>query len=177
MSSINPIRELIKALIVTGNEFECDCHLAWMHRLRHEAKSVKVRTSLENFVCKFNNPALNSHFAYFERSVISSNNLLEADDKSDIKDYPENNDDFFHEDDGYVEESKLARKENERTLLQIPVELLPCPQDVKTVTDRTYTYPSQNEAKDYRNLILASTATIIGVNLYVFLFPLLILIG
>lgn len=150
-----------------------------MHRLRHEAKSVKVRTSLENFICKFNNPALNSHFAYFERSVISSNNLFEADDKSDIKDYPESNDELFHEeiDDSYVEEPKMAKKENERTLLQIPVELLPCPQDVKTVTDRTYTYPSQNEAKDYRNLILSSVSMTIGVNLYVFLFPLIILLG
>lgn len=150
-----------------------------MHRLRHEAKSVKVRTSLENFICKFNNPALNSHFAYFERSVISSNNLFEADEKSDIKDYPESNDDFLHDeiDDSYVEEPKLVKKENERTLLQIPVELLPCPQDVKTVTDRTYTYPSQNEAKDYRNLILSSTSMTIGANVYVFLFPLIILLG
>lgn len=149
-----------------------------MHRLRHEAKSVKVRTSLENFICKFNiDPTLNSHFAYFERSVINTNNLFEVEDKSDIKDYSEGNDELIHEeiDDTYVEEPKLAKKENERTLLQIPVELLPCPQESKTVTDRTYTYPSQNEAKDYRNLIQSSIAKTVEVNFSVVFLALLIL--
>lgn len=153
---ISSIRELIKDSFVTANEFPCDCHLAWMHKLRHEASSVKVRTSLENFICKFDaEPPLNSHFAYFERNVIGSNNLNEADDKSQIKDYLDNPDDFIPDesDDTYIDEPRASKAENERTLLQIPVETLPCPQDAKSVTDRTYTYPSQNEAKDYRNLI------------------------
>lgn len=59
-------------------------------------------------------------------------------------------------DDVYLDEPKKVKADNERTLLQIPVELLPCPAEVKSVTDRTYTYPSQNEAKDYRNLIHSS---------------------
>ncbi|XP_049875595.1 connectin-like [Pectinophora gossypiella] len=159
--NLRPIYDNLKNknsyIYLEGNDFDCNCHLAWMHRLRHEAKSVKVRTSLENFICKFNvDPSMNSHLAYFERSVISSNNLYEIDDKSDIKDYSDT-DDFFHEEaDEIYDEPKLAKKANDKTLLQIPVELLPCPQEIKTVTDRTYTYPSQNEAKDYRNLILNS---------------------
>lgn len=162
-------------MIVAGNEFECDCHLAWMHRLRHEAKSVRVRTSLENFICRFNiDPSL-SHFTYFEKSLINTNNL-EVDEKSEIKDYTDNSDDVFHEeiDDTYVDEPKLVKKENEKTLLQIPVELLPCPQDVKTVTDRTYTYPSQNEAIDYRNLIQASMSQTIEVNVILSVFVMLL---
>lgn len=150
-----------------------------MHKLRHEAKSVKVRTSLENFICKFNvEPSLNSHFTYFERSVIGSNNLYDSDDKSQIRDYSDNPDDFFQDetDDAYVDEPKAVKGENERTLLQIPVETLPCPQDVKSVTDRTYTYPSQNEAKDYRNLIQSSKTTSIGSNVPVFLSAFMVLI-
>lgn len=150
-----------------------------MHKLRHEARSVKVRTSLENFICKFDaEPPLNSHFTYFERSVIGSNNLYEADDKSQIKDYSDNPDDFIQEesDDTYVDEPKASKGENERTLLQIPVETLPCPQDTKSVTDRTYTYPSQNEAKDYRNLILSSSSKL-GVSFDLLLLPLTILIS
>lgn len=148
-----------------------------MHKLRHEAKSMKVRTSLENFVCKFSiDPSLNSHFTYFERSVINSNNLYEGDDKSQIKDYTDNSEDIFHDeiDDAYADEPKLVRKENEKTLLQIPIELLPCPQDVKSVTDRTYTYPSQNEAKDYRNLIQSSTSPANDIRVSVFLFTVLL---
>lgn len=144
-----------------------------MYKLRHETTSIKVRTSLENFVCKFSiDPFLNSHLGYFERSVINSNNLYEADDKSQIKDYSDNSDDIFHDemDDAYADEPKLARRENEKTLLQIPVELLPCPKDVKTVTDRTYTYPAQNEAKDYRNLIQSSTSAANNISLSIFLF-------
>lgn len=144
-----------------------------MHKLRHEAKSIKVRTSLENFVCKFSiDPSLNSHFSYYERSVINSNTLYEGDEKSQIKDYSDNSDDIFHDeiDDAYADEPKLVRKENEKTLLQIPVEALPCPQDVKTVTDRTYTYPSQNEAKDYRNLIQSSTSAANNISPSIFLF-------
>lgn len=151
-----------------------------MHKLRHEAKSVKVRTSLENFVCKFVvNPSLSSHFAYLETNAIGSNNFLESDDKSQIKDYADEPEEFFHEeiDDTYVDEPKSVRGENERTLLQIPVELLPCPQDVKSVTDRTYTYPSQNEAKDYRNLIHASAASTLILNFVSLALPLLILFG
>lgn len=149
-----------------------------MHRLRHEAKSVRVRTSLENFICKFNiDPSL-SHFTYFEKSLINTNNLLEAEDKSEIKDYSDNTEDVFHEeiDDSYADEPKLVKKENEKTLLQIPVELLPCPQDVKTVTDRTYTYPSQNEAIDYRNLIQASMSHTIEINVRLSAFVMLLCI-
>lgn len=174
---ISPIRKLIKASIVSGNEFPCDCHLAWMHKLRHEARSVKVRTSLENFICKFDaKQPLNSHFTYYERSVIGSNNLYEADDRSQIKDYSEA-DDFIHEesDDAY-DEPKSSKGENDRTLLQIPVETLPCPQVTKSVTDRTYTYPSQNEAKDYRNLILSSS-TKVEASFDLFLLPFMILIS
>ncbi|XP_022826979.1 connectin-like [Spodoptera litura] len=181
--NLHPIYDNMKNpnsyIYLEGNEFPCDCHLAWMHKLRHEAKSVKVRTSLENFICKFNvEPSLNSHFTYFERSVIGSNNLYDSDDKSQIKDYSDNPDDFFQDetDDAYVDEPKAVKGENERTLLQIPVETLPCPQDVKSVTDRTYTYPSQNEAKDYRNLIQSSKTTSIGSNVPVFLTAFMVLI-
>ncbi|KAL0829408.1 hypothetical protein ABMA28_004181 [Loxostege sticticalis] len=175
--NVRPVYDNLKNqnsyIYLDGNEFTCDCHLAWMHKLRHEAKSIKVRTSLENFVCKFSiDPSLNSHFSYYERSVINSNTLYEGDDKSQIKDYSDNSDDIFHDeiDDAYADEPKLVRKENEKTLLQIPVEALPCPQDVKTVTDRTYTYPSQNEAKDYRNLIQSSTSAANNISPSIFLF-------
>lgn len=145
-----------------------------MHRLRHEAKSIKVRTSLENFVCKFNaDPPLNPHFTYYER--IGSNNLEEVDTRPKEEDI----DDVLLEDvdDTYIDEPKKAKAENERTLLQIPVELLPCPVDVKSVTDRTYTYPSQNEAKDYRNLIQTSATCSISINISALVFPLLLLLG
>ncbi|XP_061717880.1 connectin-like [Cydia pomonella] len=164
MDNLRPIYDNLKNqnsyINLDGNDFNCDCHLAWMHKLRHEASSIKVRTSLEKFVCKFSsNPSLNAHFAYFESNSINSNILPENDDKSQIKDYSDEPDEFFHEEIDDNDEPKLTKGENERTLLQIPVELLPCPQDVKSVTDRTYTYPSQNEAKDYRNLIQPSTAS------------------
>jgi hypothetical protein len=141
---------------------------------------MKVRTSLENFICKLSvDPSLISHFTYFERSMINSNNLYEVDDKTQIKDYSDNSDDIFHDeiDDTYADEPKLVRKENEKTLLQIPIESLPCPQDVKSVTDRTYTYPSQNEAKDYRNLILSSTsrASTLTISFSLVLFSLFLL--
>ncbi|KAG6451284.1 hypothetical protein O3G_MSEX007053 [Manduca sexta] len=177
--NLRPIYDNLKNqnsyIYLEGNDFACDCHLAWMHKLRHEAKSMKVRTSLENFICKFSGePSLNSHFAYYERSVIGSNNLYEADDKSQIKDYSDNPDDFIQDetDDTYVDEPKSVKGENERTLLQIPVETLPCPQDVKSVTDRTYTYPSQNEAKDYRNLIQTSLTTTLYLNIAMLTMPL-----
>ncbi|CAH2041139.1 unnamed protein product, partial [Iphiclides podalirius] len=141
-----------------GNDFECDCYLAWMHKLRHEAKSIRVRTSLENFVCKLNSdPVMNSHLMFYEKSEIGYNDFF-LDDKNQIRDYKDNTEDSIQDelDEEFVDEPKLMKKENEKTLLQIPVELLPCPAVVKSVTDRTYTYPSQNEAKDYRNLILTS---------------------
>lgn len=146
-----------------------------MHRLRNEAKSIKIRNSLENFICKYNNDAaINSHFTYFEHNVISSNNLYDNIDRAPVKDL-DDTDDMFHEeiDDNYIEEPKKVRAENEKVLLQIPVELLPCPQDVKTVTDRTYTHPSQNEVKDYRNFILSSKTNKLKA-CKIFLIPLIV---
>lgn len=119
---------------------------------------------------------MKSHFAYYERSVVNTNNLYVVDEKSDMKDYDPDDNVQDEMDETDSEESKLAKKENEKTLLQIPVELLPCPQDTKTVTDRTYTYPSQNEAKDYRNLIQTSLSTRVVANLTVFLLSLLFLV-
>lgn len=148
-----------------------------MHKLRHEARSVKVRTSLENFICKFDaKQPLSSHFTYYERSAIGSNSLYEADDKTQMKEYSEA-DDFIHEEsDDVYDEPKTSKGDDDRTLLQIPVETLPCPQDAKSVTDRTYTYPSQNEAKDYRNLILSSSAEV-GTYFDLFLLPCMILVS
>lgn len=156
---------------VTGNELACDCHLAWMHKLRHEARSLKVRTSLENFICKFDAKQPSS-FPYFEKSDIGSNSLFDSDDRTHGKDYSE--DEFVNEETEEYEEPRRSREENERTLLQIPVESLPCPQDAKSVTDRTYTYPSQNEAKDYRNLISSSATTNVFLNL---LLPLVVFLS
>lgn len=148
-----------------------------MHKLRHEARSIKVRTSLENFICKFDaKQPLSSHFTYYERSAIGSNSLYETDDRTQIKEYSEA-DDFIHEEsDDVYDEPKASKGEDDKTLLQIPVETLPCAQDTKSVTDRTYTYPSQNEAKDYRNLILSSS-TKIGANFNLLLLPLMILVS
>lgn len=144
--------------IVTGNDFECDCHLAWMYRLRHEAKSVRIRTALENFLCKFNgDPAVNAHFTYFDRNLIGSNNLYDVDDKNNLKEY-EDTEDVFSDDIDVANIKTTVSAANQRALLQIPVESLPCPQIVNTVTDRTYTHPSQNEVKDYRNFFQISSA-------------------
>lgn len=143
-----------------------------MHKLRHEAKSIKVRMSLENFICKFTaDPSLSSHFAYYERMGVNNN----LDDAEKIRNDLEAPDEIGDEiDDIYIEEPKKIRADNERTLLQIPVELLPCPAEVKSVTDRTYTYPSQNEAKDYRNLIQSSS--IPSVDSTIFVLSILLLI-
>lgn len=146
-----------------------------MHKLRHEARSIKVRTSLENFVCKFNiDPAMNSHLTYYEKSIVDTNNIF-IDEKPPDKEYKDSDDVHDDLDEEFIEEPKVIKKENERTLLQIPVELLPCPAAVKSVTDRTYTYPSQNEAKDYRNLILTSKSNKFNLSLVTLCFNLIFL--
>lgn len=116
-------------------------------------------------------PSLSSHFAYYERMGVNNN----LDDAEKIRNDLEAPDEIGDEiDDIYIEEPKKIRADNERTLLQIPVELLPCPAEVKSVTDRTYTYPSQNEAKDYRNLIQSSS--IPSVDSTIFVLSILLLI-
>ncbi|XP_059062819.1 connectin-like [Achroia grisella] len=152
-------------IYLEGNELPCDCHLAWMHKLRHETRSTKTRTSLENFACKLSTDlVLNSQLALFEKSVISANNNYNVDNKN-LENLDDNTDDIFQDeiDENNLQEIEIVKKENEGTLLQIPIDLLPCPQDVK-VTDRTYTYPSQNEAKDYRNLIHSSPGSFLYAN-------------
>ncbi|GBP84321.1 Connectin [Eumeta japonica] len=162
MDNLKPIYDNLKSpnshLYLEDNALECDCHLAWMHQLRNEAKSTKIRTSLENFLCKTSSDlTLGSHFTYFDGGAGASNRLTD-DDKTAANEYNEDLDEFGEEENYFVETKSTTRQENERSLLQIPVELLPCPQDTKTVTDRTYTHPSQNEVKDYRNLLFSSNS-------------------
>ncbi|XP_013145440.1 PREDICTED: connectin-like [Papilio polytes] len=179
LDNVKPIYDNLKNqksyIYLEGNDFDCDCHLAWMHKLRHEARSIKVRTSLENFVCKFNiDPAMNSHLTYYEKSIVDTNNIF-IDEKPPDKEYKDSDDVHDDLDEEFIEEPKVIKKENERTLLQIPVELLPCPAAVKSVTDRTYTYPSQNEAKDYRNLILTSKSNKFNLSLVTLCFNVIFL--
>ncbi|XP_050666879.1 connectin-like isoform X2 [Leptidea sinapis] len=176
IENLRPIYDNLKLqksyIYLEGNDFDCDCHLAWMHKLRHEAKSIKVRTSLENFLCKFSHSS-NTQFTYYEKidSKININGDKLSDDADNIEEFHDENEESF------IDEPKKVRGDNDRTLLQIPVELLPCPTEVKSVTDRTYTYPSQNEAKDYRNLIITSSISPIGINISVLLLSLLLLLG
>ncbi|CAK1543257.1 unnamed protein product [Leptosia nina] len=159
--NLSPLYDNIKLergyISLEGNDFDCDCHLAWMYKLHNEASSIKVKTSLEQFVCKFNSDFSNSQFPFYQRIDIK-NNLGRDKCKKDPED--------FHDeiDDNDLDESRKVG-DSKRTLLQIPVELLPCPNEVRSVTGRTYTYPSQNEAKDYRKVKTTSSISSTGIRI------------
>lgn len=167
--------------LFTGNSFECDCRLSWMHMLRNDTKSEKIRSSLEQVTCHLEpefpaknliNDLLNKPSAqhsvkkqivhqYENRihekthnSMTSEEQNLNRQDNTD-QDKEEYNDDNYDDaqqdgtNDVEVPTEVKEEKDDKKHLFQIPLNLLPCPEELRDSTDSPS--PSQGEVKDYRN--------------------------
>ncbi|KAL4715800.1 hypothetical protein ACJJTC_006379 [Scirpophaga incertulas] len=131
-----------------GNRLSCDCRLSWLHKLKNETRSKRIRASLSRLVCIMDN------------KFKSSLGRIKA-EKTDApakypaykKDY--DGDDDFEEDKSYDDtmqdqdtELEAAKIEYRRKLLEIPSEMLPCPNRLSY--EASYSPPTQDEVKYYK---------------------------
>ncbi|CAG9788300.1 unnamed protein product [Diatraea saccharalis] len=154
-----------------GNRLNCDCRLSWLHKLKNETKSKRIKASLNRLVCIMDNKYKNNIGLKIERTEPPQkiNKLLQR------KDYE--NDDDLDEDKSYDDtmqdqetDPDFSKIEYRRRLLEIPSEMLPCP--YRLSGEPSYSPPTQDEVKYYKTslsstlrcfswLILVTTAIVL----------------
>ncbi|XP_013184553.2 connectin-like [Amyelois transitella] len=133
-----------------GNRLTCDCRLSWLHKLKNETRSKRLKASLARLNCIMDGKSKpNQVIPKIEKteSPLKLNTVY----KNDYADIEEN----FDEDKIYeeamqdqeteIDESKI---EHRRKLLDIPAETLPCPNRLSY--EASYSPPTQDEVKYYK---------------------------
>ncbi|CAB3376827.1 Hypothetical predicted protein [Cloeon dipterum] len=114
-------------LLLTGNFFECDCRMNWVHALHNETNSEVVRSFLEELTCNLSSGDIPNALLELEKSkavqpVRSRNSEYDEDyDDEHLQDTETHN---------YPPAAKPVASPSgpvTRHLLEIPSDLLPCP--------------------------------------------------
>lgn len=150
----------------TGNKFACDCRLSWIHILRNETKSKRLRIALDRLNCvvdpKNKGKLIDTNL---ETTTLGKNDVIAFNKDVSKDNFEENDGDDFEEDKMYEDtplnlESVGVQIEVRKKLLGIPYDMLPCPQ--KSVhSGILYSPPTQDEVKYYK----ASSGVTIGSSL------------
>ncbi|XP_013145551.1 PREDICTED: connectin-like [Papilio polytes] len=126
LDTVKPIFENLKdkssVLYLSGNNFICDCQLIWLLTLRNETKSEPLKLALNTITCTFDR---------------NEDNLKEKDVKDNIEKVFElgtNGDVFQRADDELYADNPLYKLDtternisSEVVLVDVPIEMLPCP--------------------------------------------------
>ncbi|XP_077291461.1 uncharacterized protein LOC143914925 [Arctopsyche grandis] len=181
IDDIRPILDNLKnassLLLLDDNEFSCDCRLTWMHALRNDTKNDQTQLSLEQITCSLDPSQLHvdhaltkqkmmggvpldhnldnqihdkkaSHKVYNQKSTLDYVDTVESP-------YKGNADEEIYDEaqkDGNPAQHNKTKKENQKLLFQIPIEQLPCPEELKDSTDAPLLRPSRGEVKDFRGI-------------------------
>ncbi|XP_072930622.1 uncharacterized protein [Epargyreus clarus] len=136
-----------------GNKLTCDCRLSWLHKLRNETRSKRVRASLDRLSCIMDTK-LKSYLGNVKVQKINDASLKTGVFRKDDKNYDEADDDVdddnTYDDTMQDQENDLdgSKVEYKRKLLEIPAEMLPCPS--KLSYEASYSPPTQDEVKYYK---------------------------
>ncbi|KAJ8720369.1 hypothetical protein PYW07_012412 [Mythimna separata] len=131
-----------------GNKLTCDCRLSWLHKLRNETKSKRVKASLSRLNCIMDTKT-NIGTVRIEKPPKTIPNIQGA-YKKDV-DYEEEEFEEKHYDDAMQDqetENDDTKIEYKRKLLEIPAEMLPCPN--RLIYEASYSPPTQDEVKYYK---------------------------
>ncbi|CAH3977753.1 unnamed protein product [Pieris brassicae] len=122
-----------------GNKLTCDCRLSWLHKLRDETRSKRVRASLNRLNCIMDNK-LKTNLINFKTQKNEPNKVIAKTDRTYDEDDFEEYDDTLQDQDTDLD----LKIEYRKKLLDIPKDLLPCPS--KLISEASYSPPTQDEA-------------------------------
>lgn len=151
----------------TGNKLTCDCRLSWLHKLRNETKSKRVKASLSRLNCIMDTKT-NINTVKIEKSQKAIQSI-QGSYKKDI-DYEEEEFEEKHYDDAMQDQETenddtTIKIEYKRKLLEIPAEMLPCPN--RLIYEASYSPPTQDEVKYYKTssseMLVATTMNLLLV--------------
>ncbi|XP_034832788.1 connectin-like [Maniola hyperantus] len=153
-----------------GNKLTCDCRLSWLHKLRNETRSKRVRASLDRLNCimdiklKANLGTIKTSKSDTNLKIIPVVNKKEdkIDEEEEFFDEDVNYDDAMQDQENGLDVSKI---EYRRKLMEIPVDMLPCAS--KLGFEASYSPPTQDEVKYYKTSgsgkCLVSTLSLIAL--------------
>lgn len=115
---------------VTGNRLSCDCRLAWMHTLLNETPNEHIKNVLEELTCFWND----SEHDEGGVAPLTSHSHAHAQSRRPPHTHHEPPNDVTGYDEEYEEEFG-----QQRHLLGIATEALPCPEATRQATDSPLT--------------------------------------
>ncbi|XP_026493985.1 connectin-like [Vanessa tameamea] len=167
-SVIDNMKSNYALISLDGNKLTCDCRLSWLHKLRNETRSKRVKASLDRLQCimdtKLKNNLVNIKVQNAEVQYKVNIGLKKEIDKND-DDEEEFEDDNIYDDAMKDQENGLdvTKKDYRRKLMEIPVDMLPCAS--KLSYEASFSPPTQDEVKYYKTSgcekCLASTVSFI----------------
>ncbi|XP_053608670.1 connectin-like [Plodia interpunctella] len=132
-----------------GNRLTCDCRLSWLHKLRNETRSKRLKASLSRLNCIMDSKTkINLGILKVEKieTPLSINTIKkDYDDLDENLDEDNNYDETMQDQETETDESKI---EYRRKLLEIPKDMLPCPNRLSY--EASYAPPTQDEVKYYK---------------------------
>ncbi|PZC84536.1 hypothetical protein B5X24_HaOG204566 [Helicoverpa armigera] len=129
-----------------GNRLTCDCRLSWLHKLRNETKSKRVKASLSRLNCIMDTKTNIGNSIKIEKPP----KAIQGSYKKEL-DYEEEEFEEKHYDDTMQDQetdNDDTKIEYKRKLLEIPAEMLPCPN--RLIYEASYSPPTQDEVKYYK---------------------------
>ncbi|KAM3960206.1 uncharacterized protein ACR2FA_005688 [Aphomia sociella] len=134
---------------LNGNKLKCDCRLSWLHTLRNETKSKRMKMSLDHLNCimdmklktKLGTIVGNRENSPKSNPSVTWKDYEEFDDFESDKIY----DEALQDRSADTDETKI---EYRRKLLEIPSDMLPCPNQL--TYEASYSPPTQDEVKYYK---------------------------
>ncbi|XP_041981447.1 connectin-like [Aricia agestis] len=128
------------SISLDGNKLSCDCRLSWLHKLRNETRSKRVKASLDRLNCIMDNK-LKTNLGEIKTQIkvtkVKSDKVYDDDDE-----FEEDYDDTMHD------QETGNKIEFRRKLLEIPTGMLPCAS--KLSYEASYSPPTQDEVKYYK---------------------------
>lgn len=137
-------------ILSTGNKLTCDCRLAWLQKLHNETRSKRLKLALSRLNCIMDTK-LKTNLATKPKT-----NLIPLKKDPDYEDEDEEDKQYDEmQDQENNEESKI---EYRRKLVDIPSEILPCPN--RLIYEASFSPPTQDEVKYYKSSAKSITANI-----------------
>lgn len=143
-----------------GNRLTCDCRLAWLHKLRNETRSKRVKASLSRLNCIMDAKTNLGAIKLDKLPKVIQGSYKKELDYEDEEFEDKHYDDTMQDQETDLDDTKIEYK---RKLLDIPTEILPCPN--RLIYESSYSPPTQDEVKYYKTSssqrILANTLILI----------------
>ncbi|XP_026730968.1 connectin-like [Trichoplusia ni] len=154
--TIKPILENLKmknaVLYLSGNRLSCDCRLSWIQVLRNETKSEPLKMALDEVTCVLNagkNVVATSNdvnTAFNDAKPSKSEQLYEIETNSEVQ-QDVNEEELYEDSNQYKFEPTVQQvAENQLTIVNMPIESLPCPRELVRSGEDSLMLSSKDES-------------------------------